>query len=82
MNVSYPEKSTEKTTGHLLFPYLLFEFKFTLFIKNMPNEVKNIKEIVIWRETQNYQLPSNNRLTNLLKTYNGLNEQRLSKKLE
>ena len=45
----------------------------------MPNEVKNIREIVIWRETQNYQLPSNNRLTNLLKTYNGLNEQRLSK---
>ena len=48
----------------------------------MSNEVKNIKEIVIWRETQNYQLPSNNRLTNLLKTYDGLNEQRLSKKLE
>ena len=48
----------------------------------MPNEVKNIKEIVIWPETQNYQLPSNNRLTNLLKTYNGLNEQRLSKKIE
>ena len=48
----------------------------------MANEVKNIKEIVIWHEIQNYQLPSNNRLSNLLKAYNGLNEQRLSKKLE
>ena len=46
VNVRYPGKNTEETTTQFLsffLPVLLFKRKFTVFIKNMPNVVKNIQ---------------------------------------
>ena len=81
VNVSNPGKSTEKTTTQFLFflPLLLFKFKFTSFIKNMPNMVKNVKrnnDLV-----QKLKLPSAFKQVRL-KIYNGLNKQKLLKTLE
>ena len=39
------EKRTKKTKTLFIFlPFLMLEFKFTLFNKNVPNVVKNFKE--------------------------------------
>ena len=76
VNVSYPEKSTEKTPTQFHF---LFKFRFTSFIKNMPNVLNNVKRNndLVYK----LKLPSAFKQVRL-KTYNSLNEQKVLKNLE
>ena len=79
VNIS-PRKSTEKTATQFLFlPLVLFKFKFTSFIKNMPNVVKKVKrnDDLVWK----LKLPSAFKQV-CLKIYNGLNKQKILETLE